>query len=174
LLYAMESPEAWLEDFGRGRLVRGKAQVRLDPMFAEVVRTGAYHVFLTAEGESQGLYVRRRTRAGFEVCEQGGGRGSVGFSYRVVAKRKDIPGRRRFEKVKITRPPAPRLKIPDVLPGGRRGKRAVELGIANLRPLITRARAGTRRLSSGRWLMRKETSRRSTTATKKVGDIRGR
>jgi hypothetical protein len=171
LLYAMESPEPWFEDFGRGRLVRGKARVRLDPMFAGVVRTGAYHVFLTAEGESQGLYVRRRTRVGFEVWERGGGRSSVGFSYRVVAKRKDIPGRR-FEKVKIPRPAAPRLKMPDVLAGGRRGKRAAELGIADLSPLIARAHAAMRRLSSGRWAKRKEASRRGRTATK-VRRIRG-
>jgi hypothetical protein len=164
LLYAMESPEAWFEDFGRGRLVRGKARVRLDPIFAGVVRAGAYHVFLTAEGESQGLYVRRRTRTAFEVWERGGGRSSVGFSYRVVAKRKDIPGRR-FEKVKIRRPAAPRLKVPDGLPGGR-GKRDVDLGIADLSPLIARARAAMRRSSSGPWAKRKEARRHGGTATK--------
>jgi hypothetical protein len=170
LLYAMESPEAWFEDFGRARLVRGRAQVRLDPMFAGVVQTGGYHVFLTAEGESNGLYVRRRTRVGFEVWERGGGRSSVGFSYRVVAKRKDIPDRR-FEKVRIPRPPAPRLKMPDVLPGGR-GKSAAKLGIADLSPLIARAHEGMRRLSSGRWAKRKEARRRAGTTTK-VRRIRG-
>jgi hypothetical protein len=161
----MESPEAWFEDFGRGRLVRGKARVRLDPMFAGVVRTGAYHVFLTSEGESQGLYVRRRTRAGFEVWERGGGKSGVGFSYRVVAKRKDIPGRR-FEKVKTTRPAAPRLKMPHAPAAGRQRKQAADLGIADLSPLIARARAAMRRLSSGRWAKRKEASRRGGAATK--------
>lgn len=90
LLYCMESPESWFEDFGRGRLVRGKAKVTLDRTFAAVVRTNDYHVFLSSEGESGGIYVSRRTRTGFEVREQGGGRSTVRFSYRIVARRKDV------------------------------------------------------------------------------------
>ena len=38
------------------------------------------------------------TPEGFQVSEQQGGTSNVGFSYRVVAKRKDIAGPR-FEKV---------------------------------------------------------------------------
>ena len=34
LLYSLESPESWFEDFGEARLVDGKAEVRLDPDFA--------------------------------------------------------------------------------------------------------------------------------------------
>jgi hypothetical protein len=44
------------------------------------------------------LYVECQTAQGFQVSEQQGGVNSLGFSYRVVAKRKDIAGPR-FEKV---------------------------------------------------------------------------
>jgi hypothetical protein len=94
LLYCMESPESWFEDFGTGELRDGKAEVQLDPDFAAVVHSDAYHVFLTPEGDSRGLYVTNKRPTGFEVREQQGGASSLTFSYRVVAKRKDIAGPR--------------------------------------------------------------------------------
>ena len=39
LLYCVESPEAWFEDFGEGTITAGKADVKLDPDFAAVVDT---------------------------------------------------------------------------------------------------------------------------------------
>jgi hypothetical protein len=100
--YSLESPESFFEDFGRSRLKRGKAAVRLDPDFAALVRREDYYVFLTAEGPTQGLYVSRKTRNGFEVREQGEGKGTISFCYRIVARRKDIAGRR-LEKVPVPR-----------------------------------------------------------------------
>jgi len=94
LTYALESPETWFEDFGRARLASGRAEVRLDPDFAALVRTDDFHVFLTAEGESPGLFVAERNEAGFEVREQRGGEGDIPFSYRVVARRRDVDARR--------------------------------------------------------------------------------
>jgi hypothetical protein len=90
LLYCMESPECWFEDFGRGALAGGNASVTLDPDFVAVVNTVDYHVFLTPEGDSGGLYVSSRSATGFTVNEQKGGTSSLGFSYRVVARRKDV------------------------------------------------------------------------------------
>jgi hypothetical protein len=90
LTYCVESPESWFEDFGRARLSGGRAEVRLDPDFAALVRTDDFHVFLTAEAETAGLYVADRNETGFEVREQRGGDGEVPFSYRVVARRRDI------------------------------------------------------------------------------------
>jgi hypothetical protein len=110
-LYSMESPESWFEDFGEARLVNGKAEVRIDPGFAAVVQ-GPYHVFITPCGDSNGLYVSSRTRKSFGVREQQRGKSTLVFSYRIVAKRKDIRGLR-FVKVKSPeRPkarPAPKL-----------------------------------------------------------------
>jgi hypothetical protein len=89
-LCALESPESWFEDFGRAELTRGHAQVELDPDFAALVDTDVYHVFVTPEGDSNGLYTSARTPSGFEVREQGGGTSTLPFSYRVVARRKDV------------------------------------------------------------------------------------
>ena len=97
LLYSMESPESWFEDFGRARLARGRARVKLDRNFVAVIRADDYHIFLMPEGDSKGLYVSRRMRAGFEVREQQGGASSLTFSYRVVARRKDVEAPR-FKK----------------------------------------------------------------------------
>jgi hypothetical protein len=102
-LYSMESPESWFEDFGEKRLVKGKAEVTVDPGYASVVR-GEYHIFITPYGDSNGLYVSRRTRTRFVVREQKGGKSTLTFSYRLVAKRKDIAGPR-LQKVT---PPAKR------------------------------------------------------------------
>jgi hypothetical protein len=54
------------------------------------VNTTDYHVFLTPEGDSRGLYVSSKSATGFTVNEQQGGASSLGFSYRVGARRKDV------------------------------------------------------------------------------------
>jgi len=81
------------------------AVVKLDTDFAKVIKRGDYKVFLTPEGDCRGLYVRRRT-ASFEVRELAGGKSSVAFSYRIVARRKDIRAPQRFAKIDT------RLKLP--------------------------------------------------------------
>jgi hypothetical protein len=101
LLHCMESPEHWFEDFGSSRLTRGRATVKLDADFSKVVKLNGYRVFLTPEGDCQGLYVRRRGTS-FEVHELQGGTSNVAFSYRIVAKRKDIKAHTRFAKIDAT------------------------------------------------------------------------
>jgi hypothetical protein len=105
-LYCMESPDLWFEDFGEAKLVRGRAVVKLDPDFAKVIKTADYHVFLTPEGDCRGLYVRRKTAVSFEAREFVGGKSSVAFSYRIVGRRKDIRGHRRFAKIDTGLPQA--------------------------------------------------------------------
>jgi hypothetical protein len=89
-LYCMESPESWFEDFGIGQLKDGQADVHLDRDFAALVRTDNYHVFLTPYGDSNGLYIAHMQSDGFVVREQHGGKHSLEFGYRVVAKRGDV------------------------------------------------------------------------------------
>jgi hypothetical protein len=91
-LYCVESPESWFEDFGRAQLSNGSTTVQLEPGFAAVVKTDDYHVFLTPHGETNGLYVANQTPSGFAVHEGHSGSSNVSFSYRVVAKRKDVAG----------------------------------------------------------------------------------
>ena len=99
LLHCMESPEHWFEDFGSAKLARGRAVVKLDANFAKVIKRGDYRVFVTPEGDCRGLYVRRKSANSFEVRELTGGKSSVAFSYRIVGRRKDIKGHRRFAKI---------------------------------------------------------------------------
>lgn len=87
-LYAMQSAENWFEDAGSGQLTNGSARVTLDPAFASTVNTGVeYHVFLTPNGDCQGLYVSQKSATSFEVHELGGGHSSISFDYRIMAKR---------------------------------------------------------------------------------------
>src|SRR5205807_7847206 len=76
LLHCMESPEHWFEDFGSARLKDGRATVKLDADFAKVVKLDGYRVFLTPEGDCNGLYLHRRRGASFEVRELQGGTSS--------------------------------------------------------------------------------------------------
>jgi hypothetical protein len=150
LTYSMESPESWFEDFGRSRLSGGRAEVRLDPDFAALVRTDDFHVFVTAEGETAGLYVAERSETGFEVREQRGGAGEVGFSYRVVARRRDADAvawppsssPRSHPSRKPSRPPSrsSRSSRPNCRrPSGRlgRGSRASPDAVGSARPHVS-------------------------------------
>ncbi len=105
-LYTMESPECWFEDFGEGALRRGRATVRMSSDFAPLIRTGNYHVFVTPYGDCGGLCVANRSRTQFEVRELKGGKSNVRFSYRIIAKRKDIQGKR-LEKLTLPEVPEP-------------------------------------------------------------------
>jgi hypothetical protein len=111
-LYCVESPESWFEDFGRGQVTNGSATVQLDPGFAGVVKTDDYHVFVMPEGETQQLYVTNKTPSSFVVLEGHGGSSNVSFSYRIVARRKDVPGTR-LEHVDEL-PPVQPLKLPEL------------------------------------------------------------
>jgi hypothetical protein len=94
-LYAVESPGVWFEDYGSGRLVSGVATVRIDPAYAQTVNTGVeYHVFLTPDGDCEGLYVTARTATGFEVRELHQGKSNVAFDYRVIALRRGYETKR--------------------------------------------------------------------------------
>jgi hypothetical protein len=106
VLHCMESPEHWFEDFGSARLKGGRATVKLDVDFAKVI-TRDYRVFLTPEGDCNGLYVHRKDAASFEVRELQGGASNVAFGYRIVGRRKDIKAHKRFARID-TRGPAPR------------------------------------------------------------------
>jgi hypothetical protein len=89
-------------------LVKGKAEVRLDRDFIAVADTRHYHVFLTPYGDSNGLYVVTRRATGFQVREQGGGKATLAFSYRIVAKRKHAVTKR-FSKTSA--PKKPKLPV---------------------------------------------------------------
>jgi hypothetical protein len=101
-LYCVESPESWFEDFGKGTLECGQADVTIDPDLAAVADLTDYHVFLTPY-DDHSLFATERTTKGFRV-RASGGTGCGSFSWRVVAKRKDIVGER-LAPVTIPREP---------------------------------------------------------------------
>ena len=109
-MYCVESPESWFEDFGKGQLECGQAKVAIDADFAAVVDLSDYHVFLTAYDEDHLLHVANQTPGGFTVQAKDASTGGH-FSWRVVARRKDIAAPR-FETVEV--PPEPHLpNIPE-------------------------------------------------------------
>ena len=76
-----------VEDFGEAQLVQGQAIVHLSHDFANVIDSGAgYLVFITPEGDTNGVFVTQKTGSGFVVRENRGGRASVAFQYRIVAR----------------------------------------------------------------------------------------
>lgn len=96
LLYCMESPEVWFEDFGVAYLVNGKAEVKLDELFMETVlidEEHPMHVFVQVQGECNDVYVITGTD-GFTVVEKEQGQSNIKFSYRLVAKRATFPDHR--------------------------------------------------------------------------------
>jgi hypothetical protein len=117
-LYCMESPESWFEDFGESTLACGQAEVMLDPDFAAVADLSKYHVFLTEYDAHNDLYVTERSANGFLVKAKDDA-SSGAFSWRVVAKRKDIPAPR-FETVTVPHEPVlPSLPEAPVAPAPR-------------------------------------------------------
>lgn len=94
-LYTVQSSENWIEDYGSGALVNGVATINIEPQFAQTVATDAsYRVFLTPNGDCEGLYVTQKTAASFEVHELKGGKSNVPFDYRIVAHRKGFEAAR--------------------------------------------------------------------------------
>jgi hypothetical protein len=103
VLYCEESTESWFADYGEGRLTNGKAEIALDPDFAALVETNTLHVFPVAHDEHP-LHVAQRSASGFTVAATPDAAAyakgkkatdlSGTFSYRVVAKRKDVKGER--------------------------------------------------------------------------------
>ena len=88
-LYGVAAPENWFEDAGSGQLSNGKAVINLEPLFGQTVNTEMeYHVFLTPNGDCNGLYVAQKTATSFVVRELNHGTSGVAFDYRIMAKRK--------------------------------------------------------------------------------------
>jgi hypothetical protein len=116
-LYAVEAPEVWFEDYGSGRLSNGEAVIHLEPTFAQSVNTDLdYHVFLTPNGDSHGLYISAKTKTSFEVREQGGGSSNINFDYRIIARRKGYENTRLADVTKRFGPDGLKPRIRPAIP----------------------------------------------------------
>ncbi len=109
-----------IEDSGEANLVNGQGYVRLDPTFASAIdRTWKYLVFVTPQGQSNGLYVTQITSTGFAVRENAPGRSSIAFDYRIVARPYDtkpmhMPSMKLFKDLRqhVTMPKRPKMLRP--------------------------------------------------------------
>lgn len=89
LMYDMQSPDVWFEDFGSGQMTSGKAEIAVAKDFAAAVDLGEYHVFVTPhDPTTKGLAVTARQADKFVVQEIAGGVGTLTFSWRMVARPK--------------------------------------------------------------------------------------
>ncbi|NQY28400.1 MAG: hypothetical protein HRT69_02905 [Flavobacteriaceae bacterium] len=92
LVYSMESPEIWFEDFGTGKLINGQVHINLDELFHETIIINdkhPMHVFIQEQGNSNGVFFVPDTDGkGFTVKEKNGGNSNIYFSYRITAKRR--------------------------------------------------------------------------------------
>jgi hypothetical protein len=86
VMYSPTQAVATVEDLGEAHLTLGQAYVRLDPRFASTMnQSQPYLVFITPQGDTQGLYVSQKSAAGFVVREHGG-QSNIAFDYRIVAE----------------------------------------------------------------------------------------
>jgi hypothetical protein len=84
--YVPSSTMPTVEDTGSAQLVDGIAHVRLDPAFAQAIDQGAsYHVMLTPNGDTRGLYIASKGSHGFVVREVQGGHATIAFDYHIYA-----------------------------------------------------------------------------------------
>lgn len=83
--YGDRTTSPTLEDFGTAQLRDGVAFVALEPTFASTIDARTYMVFATPHGDSNSLYTVVQ-RHGFTVRESKGGRSTLAFDYRIVAK----------------------------------------------------------------------------------------
>ena len=118
--YAPQVSQPTLEDFGEAQLANGVANVALESRFAAAIdHTARYLVTLTPEGDCRGLFVAQRSAIGFAVRELQGGRSSIAFSYRIVAKPFDDTSAR-LPVASMPRGFTPNSERPTTLPLPRR------------------------------------------------------
>jgi hypothetical protein len=84
--YGAKSASPSIEDTGSGQLVNGIAIVNLDMTFAQAIDPHqVYHVMLTPDGDTRGLFVASKSPNQFVVREVQGGHGSLSFDYHIYA-----------------------------------------------------------------------------------------
>lgn len=92
IMFAPEAPEIVFQDYGIGQLVNGEVRITLDPVLKKSLHIDAQHplkVFVTLEGDCNGVYVTDKTADGFTVKELQNGSSNVSFSWQIVANRAD-------------------------------------------------------------------------------------
>jgi|21_taG_2_1085346.scaffolds.fasta_scaffold00016_105 hypothetical protein len=92
IMFAPEAPEILLQDYGVGKLSNGTARIKIDPNLSKNIRVDDKHplkVFVTLEGDCNGIYVTNKSANEFTVKELQNGKSNVSFSWSIVATRAD-------------------------------------------------------------------------------------
>ncbi len=92
VMFAPEAPEIVFQDFGIGTLTNGSAKITLDPILKKSLHVDREHplrVYITVEGECNGVYVTDKSIDGFTVKELNNGKSNIAFSWQIVANRAD-------------------------------------------------------------------------------------
>ena len=90
IMVCPEAPESLFQDFGIGQLSNGFAHITIDPDLAinlNVSEQKPLKVYITPEGDCNGVYVTNKSANGFDVIELQGGNSNVTFSWQIVATR---------------------------------------------------------------------------------------
>jgi hypothetical protein len=90
VMYCPEAPEVLFQDYGIGQLNNGRVHIVLDPVLTKNIRVDENHplkVFVTLEGDCNGVYITNKSVNGFDVVELQGGTSDVPFSWQIVATR---------------------------------------------------------------------------------------
>jgi hypothetical protein len=116
--YTSKVTSPTVEDNGTGRLVNGVAMISLDPTFARAIDASqAYHVMLTPDGDTRGLFVASKSSSGFVVREVQGGRSTIDFDYHIYAPELGQAGVRMTEMTReqaasiMPHAPAPQVPV---------------------------------------------------------------
>lgn len=92
IMFSPEAPEILFQDFGVGQLVNGQVRINIDPLLKGSIYVDSEHplkVYVTLEGECNGIYVTNKSADGFTVKELQGGTSNAAFSWQIVASRAD-------------------------------------------------------------------------------------
>ena len=134
-VFAIQSPEVWIEDFGTGQLVNGETKINLDSIFARTVNlTETYHVYLTSlSDEAVLLFVANKSLSSFTVrgVTLDGRPANAAFDYRIVAKRQGYE-HLRLEPVKIPALEMGRHRASQSEPEEKRPPLSPQLGYPNV------------------------------------------
>src|SRR5690606_19523235 len=96
IMFAPEAPEIVFQDYGIGQLVNGEVNIALDPILKKSLHIDSNHplkVFVTLEGDCNGVYVTNKSADGFTVKELQNGTSNAPFSWQIVANRADTRDR---------------------------------------------------------------------------------
>lgn len=91
-LHAPETPEAYFQDYGEGQLNNGFVHINLDSLFAKIVCINEKHpmrIYIQLEGDCNGVFVKNKTKDGFDVKELNGGKSNSKFQWTIICNRSD-------------------------------------------------------------------------------------